>query len=304
MGRSIDPRVTTLVASLIWGTSFVSVRFGSNSLDPFTFLLYRMVVASLFGLFLIAFLRRASDLGMMRRREVWYLAMLNSGAFLLQYLGLAMTTATKGALIIGLNIFFIALLAMVLLGERIGGKKILTILLAAAGVFLLTTKGDMASLGTGGFTGDMLVFGAGFLWAMYIVYTKKLFDGDTGWTPFSLLITVTMATSMLIIAPCLLLASPGEVMNPFLTVNVLFLGIGATIGAYFLWLYGIEKISATFSSLILLAEIVFAAMLASLFLEGESLGFIGTFGAVLIMLAILILNIQMSKTEALAKNSS
>src|SRR5207247_9686097 len=87
-----------------------------------------------------------------------------------------LTTASKTALLVNVNIVFIAILMVLFFGETVSREKVAGILIGLFGVVVLATKLDPASLGGGQFAGDLLVFLAGFILSFYVASVKWRVD--------------------------------------------------------------------------------------------------------------------------------
>ena len=92
----------------------------------------------------------------------------------LQSTGLVTAQATTTAWIVATTPVFIALLGWLVLKEKLGRVKIAGIVLAAAGVLLVVSKGDLASLASGSFgtPGDLLILISSVNWAVFSVISR------------------------------------------------------------------------------------------------------------------------------------
>ncbi len=87
----------------------------------------------------------------------------------LQWLGLHYTTATSGILYLSTSPIFIMLMALPL-GERIGARQWLGVLVSFCGVFLIATRGEPAKLSFN--IGDLMALGSMVMWAGYTVLLR------------------------------------------------------------------------------------------------------------------------------------
>lgn len=161
-----------LLAAAIWGFAFVAQRLGMAHVGPFTFTAVRFGLGALSLLPLIHATRRRRE----HRAPPVKLALagLLLGAALFaaaatQQIGLVTTTAGKAGFITGLYVIFVPLLAL-LWGERAGWLTWVGVLLAVAGLYLLSVT-EPAALSVGGARitrGDAWVLLSAFLWAVQI----------------------------------------------------------------------------------------------------------------------------------------
>jgi drug/metabolite transporter (DMT)-like permease len=94
-----------------------------------------------------------------KKRLVIFLGVVNGVAYMLEYVGMASTTASKSSLFINLSAVWVALVAPFLLREQLGGKKAIGVGVSMAGVVLMTTNLNIATLTQGAIIGDIFVVG-------------------------------------------------------------------------------------------------------------------------------------------------
>jgi len=294
MPRKPGAELITIVAAFLWGSSFVAVKHGLGAMDPFWFLALRLWVAVAFILVSIKLLVGRIDPSLLKRKEIWLLGALNAAGFSGQFLGLTLTTATKAALLIDINVVFVALFAIPILKDKLDKMLGLAVIIGLIGIFLVTTEGDLASLRSGGFYGDIIVFGAGVVWAFYIILQKKTVDDSVPLLPLSAWVFLTTA----------IFVTPFAFLTPFTMPSVeswlviIYLGIFCTAFAYILWAAGLRDLSATRSSILITTEIVFALVLAWLMLS-ERLNWVGLAGGGLIMVAAALASVKKGAAEAI-----
>jgi len=167
--------VLILLASVLWGTSFPGSKLAVGSVDPLFLTFARITLGALLGVGVLAAMRRF-DLRVFREPLVWVLGAINAVGFDLQNEGILLTTATKTALLVNVNVVIIPALMVVFFREAMTRTKVAGILIGTFGVVVIATKLDPASLAGGQFAGDLLVFVAGVVWAFYIVGAKRMVD--------------------------------------------------------------------------------------------------------------------------------
>jgi drug/metabolite transporter (DMT)-like permease len=158
-----------------WGASFVATKAALREAAPFTILVLR------FGMGVAVLLATVAARGHMRAprgREFGTFALLGFVGVLvhqlLQVNGLRFTTATNTGWMVALIPVFTALLARLLLGERLPPPKLAGIALAFAGALVVASRGriDRASFGLPSHFGDLLVFLSAPNWAVFSVLSK------------------------------------------------------------------------------------------------------------------------------------
>ena len=268
-----------ILASVFWGTAFPATKFIVDAVDPLLITAARLGMGALLGFGILAALRRL-DWHFLRDPLVWVLGLLNALAFNLQNVGLVYTTASKTALLVNVNVVFIAILMAAVYKERVTGPRALGILLGLGGVVVLATKLNPAALVGGEFLGDALVFGSGLVWSFYILGVKV--EVDRGGDYIALTATVLATTTVFAVLP--LLAVPIALPSTALSWGVVaYLGLVPTFVPMLLYTLSLRTISPTVSSLLVLLEIIVAAALAVL-LFGEVLDGFTLVGGALILL--------------------
>jgi len=252
-----------VLASFMWGTSFVSAKIGLEGVDPFLFSFLRFLVGSLLLLLIVLF-TRSYEPRLFRNRIIWCIALVNALAYNLQHLGISMTTATNSALLVDINAVFVAIIAAFVLGEMINRKVVTGLVLGVTGVIIVTTGGDLSTAFSGTFMGNVLVFSSGLLWAFYIVYQKKVLMKEVN-VPM-ITATVMVLTTLFLVPLSFPFVSDYSVTDVGM-VSAIYTGLFCSGLAFILYNAGLRKVGATVSSIILLLEIVFAILFAFLLLS-------------------------------------
>ena len=120
----------TLLAGILWGTSFPVIKIGLAYNDPFAFVFWRFLVSSLSLLLIMLFLRKL-EFKIPDKRLLIFLGLANGVGYVLQYVGMNYATAAQAALFINLSAIWVALLSPRLLGETFSRKKIIGVLFGA-----------------------------------------------------------------------------------------------------------------------------------------------------------------------------
>jgi len=274
--------VLTGVAGVLWGTSFPAIKIGLEYVDAYMFVFLRFLLASIVMLFLLS-IKRNYGFEFAKNKVVWFLGIVNGAAYLLQYVGMNSTSASKSSLLVNLSAIWVAILSWLLLKERLGKKRALGISFGILGVFLITTKLDFQALGQGGAIGDLLVLSSGVAWAFFTLYNKQLVSNTRKTIqPITWIIFITL----LPLAPFLLFSTSTPFQLPVEAwLAIAYTAIFCWVIPYYLWSEGLKYISAVNSTIILLAEVIVALAISSVLLH-DPLTLIQEIGAVLIIAAI------------------
>lgn len=262
-----------LLATAIWGWSFVPVKEAMEGMGPLWFLGLRFAVASL--LFL--------PLAPGRRRD-WIQGLCLGGFLFLGYLfqtwGLVYTTAQKSGLITGLSVVLVPPIAHIF-GERTPLRTWIGMGIATAGLFLLVL-GGRGPLGPANL-GDLLTVLGATAYALYLVLQGR-WIGEGDWQ--RLLTPQFVAVSALSLAGAVL---SGQVSWPLSGTGwraVLLTAALASGVCFWLLLWAQRRLPTAYTALILALEPAFAAFFGW-WLLGERLVGSQLFGAALIVLGII-----------------
>jgi drug/metabolite transporter (DMT)-like permease len=166
-----------LLTALISGVAVFVNKFAITGLkDPVLLsgLKNALVATAIVGAFVAA--RRLDEVRRLRRSQVLGLLLIGivGGGipFILFFKGLAMTDAVNAAFLHKTLFLWVALLAVPLLGERLGRWQ-----LAAIGVLLAGSTYLLLPRGWNPGAGDLLVLAATWLWAIEAILARKILVG-------------------------------------------------------------------------------------------------------------------------------
>jgi|WetSurMetagenome_2_1015567.scaffolds.fasta_scaffold53195_2 drug/metabolite transporter (DMT)-like permease len=276
-----------IASSFVWGTSFVASKIGVEQMDPYFFAMLRFLIASPV-LLLVAYLLTEFDLSIFKDPMIWGIGILNAVGLVLQNVGMTQTTATNAVLLVDINVVYVAILAAVILKERLTRFMVLGLVIGLLGIAIVATGGDMSQIMSGSFVGNIIVLAAGFVWAFYIVYQKKALNKH----PDTLMMTSTVivVTALASIPMALAFSKSFAVTNEGLLASF-YVALICTGLAFLLYIAGLKGKGALASSIILLLEIVFAMLFAYLIL-GEIPTVATAIGGAFIVLAIVFVSVQ------------
>lgn len=275
-----------LMTGALWGTAYVAIKLGLMGSDPYLFALLRFVLGSVV---LFAFIAYADkfDPSLFRDRTIWLVGLLNALCIALQNVGITMTTATNAVLLFNINVGFVAILAAVILKDKLARKVLIGLFTGMVGVLLISTNGDLSTIYSGTFQGNLLVLLSGILWAFCTVYLKRVLDRGKD---------VTMVTgamfllSVVFLLPITAVFTTSYAMDGAAWPSVIWTGVVCTGIAYLTYNLGLRHVSVTIATIILLSEVVFAMLFALLLLGEVPTGSIALGGG-LIVLSVLIISL-------------
>lgn len=268
---------------VVWGATFVLVKAALRDISPLLFLALRFTVAfaALIALFRPAVKFRYEGKVLLAGCLVG--CFLYSG-FLFQTLGLRLTSAPKSAFLTGLCSLMVPLLTRLVYRTRPQLSEVAGVLVATAGLALMTLHGDIWSMNRG----DLLtIFGAA-AFAAHIVTLGHFSERMS----FELLsISQVAAAALLALTLFGWCERPHLVWRPAVIYAILITGILATALAFTIQAWAQQHTTATRTALIYMLEPV-VAWATSYVLAGEGLSGRAAVGAFLILGGVMLVELK------------
>ena len=261
--------------TLIWGATFTIVKTALGDISPVLFLALRFSLATvaLGGLWLASWRKRKGELqgatgGVLAGTFLFV-------GFLLQTLGLQFTSPPKSAFLTGLASVMVPMLAALVYQNRPQALEVLGVLVATAGLGLMTLPGPIGSLEKG----DVLTLFCAAAFAGHIVilghYSEK--------TAFEVLSVTQVATAALLAVGLSGWVKPSRVeWRPAVIYAILVTGLLATALTFTVQAWAQRYTTSTRTALIYTLEPVFAWLISYWFL-GTGLAGRAAAGAALIL---------------------
>ena len=285
-------------AVIVWGGSFVATKIALTYVSPVTVVWLRFAMGvTILGIFVLA--RR--QFAIPSRKDAAYFALLGFIGITfhqwLQSTGLTTAQATTTAWIVATTPVFIALLGWLLLKEVLDSIKWAGIFLAALGVLLIVTKGNLTTLSTGqiGTAGDLLILISAPNWAIFTVLSRRGLETH----PAALMMLYVMGFGWLFTS-LLFFGGPGVSEIGQLPwqgwLSLAFLGIACSGLAYVFWYDALQAIPASQVGVFLYLEPLVTTLLAAALLS-ETLLWSSILGGAIILLGVWMVNRRLPKAR-------
>ena len=283
MNRRRAAELSLLFNTVVWGATFVLVKSVLDDISPVLFLAFRFALAT--AALLVFFwlpLRKAFS---WKAAAAGALAgiFLYSG-YLLQTLGLRLTTAPKSAFLTGLASVLVPFLGAVVYRSKPGISEIAGVLIATAGLWLMTLPGAIGAISRG----DLLTLLCAVGFAAHIV-TLGHYSENMRFEVLS--VAQVGAAAALALGSFWWAEAPRVVWRPAVVWTVLISGFLSTAIAFTIQAWAMQYTTATRLAVIYLFEPVVAWM-TSFWLAGEGLAPRAAAGAALILLGILLVELK------------
>jgi drug/metabolite transporter (DMT)-like permease len=279
-----------VTAGALWGVSLPLGKYALQDLPPAHLVLYRFAL----GTALLLPLGRWRGLRLPRRDALLLVGasvLLVPATFLLTFEGLARTTATSAALLVGTAPPMLALMAWTIGGERPGRRTVFAAAASTVGVALLV------GARTAGRTleGDLLVAASVVSASGAAILTKGLVRRHD-----TLTVTAAMfAIGTVLLVPAAVYSGPSGPLGLETWRAVIVLGAGCTALTYGLWNWALRHLDAAEAGVFVNLEPVVGAFLGVYWL-GESVGPRSIAGGALILLAALTVTVAVGRRRRVA----
>ena len=278
-----------LTAASIWGGMYVVSDVVLQVVPPAMLLVMRYALALLVLAPAFWFTR---DRGISRRDwpEMALVAFVGFGVSLLaQFWGTALSTAAAGAVITSATPAFIVLFAWPVLRQAPTPPKLAGLALATVGVLIVSLGSGQAisEQARAPVLGNLLLVVAAVTWALYTVLARR---ATRRYSSLAVTLAVTLL-GLLIVSPVALWEAGAQDIGPLtpgVVAGIVYIGIGSTAIAFFLWNKSFELLDAATASLFFFAQPVVGIVLSALLLPDQTLALSFFAGAALIGLGVVL----------------
>jgi drug/metabolite transporter (DMT)-like permease len=274
-------------AVIAWGASFIATKLALRDLSPVTVVWIRFAI----GVIILGIATKMRNQFSLPKKQEWfYLALLGFLGITfhqwLQSTGLQTVQASTTAWIVATTPVFIAFLSWLFLKEKISWLQISGIFIAAVGVLLVVSRGNLGGLFKSGFgtPGDILILISASNWAVFsILSSRGLKKYPATQMMFYVMTIGWLFTSFLFISG----QGFGEISQLTWSslIGVSFLGIFCSGLAYIAWYDGLQALPASRIGAFLYIEPLVAVVVAWVVL-GETLVPVVLIGGAVILMGV------------------
>jgi len=284
--------IEALFAVIVWGGTFIATKLALQEASPSTLVFLRFGMGVLILGATVA-LRR--QFALPSRAEWGYFALVGFvGVTFHQWLqatGLQTAAATTTAWIVATIPVFTALLGWLFLKEHLNFARIFGMGLAAMGVLLIISEGDLSALAAGDFgtPGDFLILISALNWAVFSILSRWGLERH----PAARMMFYVMLFGWLFASLWLFGFGPGWSEIPHLTRsgwgNILVLGILGSGLAYIAWYDALQVIPASQLGAFIYVEPLVTVVMAA-FLLGEAVTMVSIIGGAATIAGVYLVN--------------
>ena len=239
----LSGHMAALLCAVIWGTTFISTKVVLSVFTPIEILVIRFFLG-----YILLWLIRPEKLewqGVKREKD---LALAGAFGISLYYLAenyaLEFSSAGNVSLIVSTAPFFIALMFRIMKesDEKFSVWFFLGFVMAISGIALMNFSSEGFSFSP---AGDLLAFLGAFLWGIYSVFIRRA--SSCGYDTI-VLTRRTFFYGLLVLVPVSFITGFDVSLSDFssvsVTLNVLYLGLGASAVCFAVWNHAIKALGA------------------------------------------------------------
>jgi len=264
--QNLNRHLAMLAVGILYGANYSIMKTVTPQyLNPFGFLVARVGVA------VVCFMAVGFLVGekVNWREDGWRLflsALFGVGINMICFFkGLSLTTAINGSIIMTLTPIMVFITSLVVLKEKLIGRKVIGLILGLAGAFLIIYKRDI-SISQGNWFGDLLIFINALSYGAYLVIVKPLL---TKYKP------ITIARWAFFFGFFIILPFGWNeiqevnwaVIPTQIYINMTYVIIGVTVIVYFVNIWAMKKVSPSTVGAYIYVQPVFATIIAALFFD-------------------------------------
>ena len=283
-----------VVTVIIWSGNFIIARGVYKQIPPVSLAFYRWSLASVI-IFFLGYKKFIAEKTFVLKnlKYFFWVALMGITLFNTFIYVAGHTTSAINLALIGTTAspIFAVIISAIFLKEPITPLRFIGLLFCIAGVVVLLSKGSMNTLLAFRFTaGDVWTILSAFVFSIYTVLVKRK---PATISPVTFLFVVFIGGTLLLlpffIAEKILM--PPVQWDGHLFVSILYLGIGASVIAFFFWNSAIARIGAVRTALFGNLIPVFST-LEAVWLLGETITVIHILSGALVITGLVIANLK------------
>jgi drug/metabolite transporter (DMT)-like permease len=219
--------------TMLWGLNYCAVKVSNTGLSPIFNAFLRSSVASIFGIIYCLWIKQPLFHRDIRLFHGFMVGLLFGLEFVCIYLGLLYTDAARAVILVSCSPFVVAIGAYLFLKEKLGVAKIVGLILAFMGLYLVF-QGKPRTWTPSMLFGDILEIGAAVFWGATTVYIKKYLAERVH--PIHTFL-YQLVFSVPVIFTCTLILEPKWILtiNSPVVLSFLYSAIIVAFASYLMW---------------------------------------------------------------------
>lgn len=254
------------LAGSIWGAMFIAVRFTVGVITPTALVWLRYGVA-LVPIILIMLYQESSWKIEPKDRKLLLLSALTGHtlSIVTQESGTMLTSAQMGSVVTAATPAFMVAFGCLILHERFNLSRLLSVVLATAGVLLIVV--DPENLQAGSLIGGIYLIVAAVTWAFMSVLIKLLHRYSVFTITFYSVLIAFLALTPYGLWWLVSEADFAAMAAPHIWGSILYVGVISTTAGFVLWSKGLTYMDASIGGLFMFFQPIVGTLLGYLLLD-------------------------------------
>ncbi|NRD79823.1 DMT family transporter [Bacillus sp. BRMEA1] len=286
-------------AILLWSASFIATKVAYETFAPIQLGVVRTGLAAIVFWIIRKIAKDKEKIKKEDRKRVAMSSLFGITLyFTLENIGVSMTSASNAALIVASFPAITSLLEFFVYRLKPTFQKSVGIILAIIGVAVLTQITINGSVKS--FWGNLILIGAGIVWAFYNFITRDLTNKYSALT----LTHYQMLIGAIWFIPFVFFeAKPWRIPSVTSMNALIFLCIGCSVAAFVLYNFGLKKLSSSVSvSLMNLVPVL--GLIFSVFILGEIVSLTQIIGGIIVIIGVILSSVQVEVVSNELKSNS
>jgi drug/metabolite transporter (DMT)-like permease len=283
-----------LITVIIWSGNFIIARGVYKQIPPISLAFYRWSLASVI-IFFLGYKKFIAEKAFVfaNWKYLFWVALMGITLFNTFIYIAGHTTSAINLALIGTTAapVFTVIISAVILKEGITPLRITGLLFCIAGVVVLISKGNIATLLAFRFSaGDVWTLLSAFVFSIYTVLVKRK---PAGIFPITFLFTIFIGGTLLLLPFFIIetMVMPPVVWNNNLFGSILYIGIGASVIGFLCWNAAIARIGSVRTALFGNLIPIFST-LEAVWLLGEIITLVHLVSGALVIAGLVLANIK------------
>lgn len=289
MKTKIYSIIAIILTVTMWGLSFLSIKITLNVFGPMTLATLRFLIASSI-LFVVMKVKEPDT--KLKRDDVKSMTLAGIIGVAMYYCfenyGIKYISSSHASLITGTIPIFSLIFDSIILKNRLSFNNLLGVVFSIIGIYFVI--GGNIKLEKKEILGYILMFGAVFSWVFYNYTTKNLFEK---YSQLAIVFYQITFGTIALIPFALFENNNWHLINHIIVYNFLYLALFCSAIAYVLYMYALENLGSTVTTLYLNFSPV-VTVLGGYFIFNETINKNQMIGTILIVVSVYVVNLNLS----------
>jgi len=286
--------ISIILTVIIWGLSFLSIKVAIEVIPPMTLGFVRFVIASIF-LFVVIKIKEPNT--KLNKKDLPLMAVAGfigvTIYFFFENNGVKILPASTASIVIATIPIFTFVAEAIVYKTSLTKLKILSLILSFIGVLFIVDLNFKEFNFFSSIKGYLFMLGAVFSWVTYSLVTKPLFGK---YSQLAIVYYQSIFGTILFFPFTLFESTNISMINTSIILNVVYLGVFCSAIGYYTYVYAMDHLGVSTSSLYLNA-LPLVTVIASYFILNEKIVLTQIIGGILIVLSVYIVGYDDKKAE-------